>query len=344
MYSDLKECCVAVDATLMDAMRVIDQAGAGIALVVDQDLRLCGTLTDGDIRRAIIRGADLDTELHPHIKEDYLHVSESEGRAEVLDLMQAHLIDHVPVVDDQRTLLGLHLIHGILGAEQRPNWAVIMAGGKGTRLYPLTKNLPKPMVKVAGRPILERLILHLVSHGIHRIFLSVNYLSEVIKGHFGSGERFGCQIEYLNEDEPLGTAGSLSLLPDELDDHILVMNGDLVMSADLGAMLDYHECGNYHATMGVKTYSHQVPYGCVELDEDCIVKIEEKPDLVQQVNAGVYVLSPSAVKAIPKEFYPITELFSSALQDGNRIGAFNLDCDWVDVGQHDQLKQARGES
>jgi len=343
MYSDLKECCVSIEATLMDALCVIDQGGVGIALVVDRDQRLCGTLTDGDVRRAIIRGADLNAELRPHIKAGYLYVLESEGRAEVLDLMQAHLIDQVPVVDEQRKLLGLHLIHGILGAAQRPNWAVIMAGGKGTRLYPLTKDIPKPMVKVAGRPILERLILHLVSHGIDRIFLSVNYLSDVIKNHFENGERFGCQIEYLHEDEPLGTAGSLSLLPDELSEPVLVMNGDLVMSADLGAMLDYHERGNYHATIGVKTYSHQVPYGCVTLDGDCIVKIEEKPDLVQQVNAGIYVLSPQAVQSIPPEFYPITELFSSALRDRNRIGAFDLDCDWVDVGQHDQLKQARGE-
>jgi dTDP-glucose pyrophosphorylase len=344
MYSDLKECCVAVDATLMDAIRVIDQAGAGIALVVDQDQRLCGTLTDGDIRRAIIKGANLDAKLRPHIITNYLSVSESEGRAEVLDLMQAHLIDQVPVVDDNKRLLGLHLIHGILGAEQRPNWAVIMAGGKGTRLYPLTKDIPKPMVKVAGRPILERLILHLVSHGIHRIFLSVNYLSEVITDHFGNGERFGCQIEYIHEDEPLGTAGSLSLLPEEPADPILVMNGDLVMSADLGAMLAYHERGDYHATIGVKTYSHQVPYGCVTVDGDCITKIEEKPDIIQQVNAGVYVLSPDAVGNIPRKFYLITEMFSSALEQGRRVGAFDLDCDWVDVGQHDQLKHARGEA
>ncbi len=198
------------------------------------------------------------------------------------------------------------------------------------------------MVKVAGRPILERLVLHLVSHGIHRIFLSVNHLSNVIQGHFGNGEQFGCRIEYLHEDEPLGTAGSLSLLPKEPLDPILVMNGDLVMNADLGAMLDYHKHGNYHATIGVKTYFHQVPYGCVTLDGDCIVKIDEKPDLVQQVNAGVYVLSPQAVQTIPQEFYPITELFSSALNAGNRVGAFDLDCDWVDIGQHDQLQKARG--
>jgi len=343
MYSDLKECCVSIHKTLFDAIRIIDQAGAGIALVIDDQERLVGTLTDGDIRRAILQKNRLDSPLLPYIKKEYFSVSENEGRANVLDLMQAHLIEQIPVIDQEKKLIGLHLIHSILGTQDRPNWAVIMAGGKGTRLYPLTKNIPKPMVNVAGRPILERLVLHLVSHGIHHIFLSVNYLSDIIKDHFGNGERFGCQIEYLNEDEPLGTAGSLSLLPQPPTHPILVMNGDLVMNADLGAMLDYHEQCNYHATIGVKTYSHQVPYGCVTLQNDCIVKIDEKPDLVQQVNAGIYVLSPKAVQTIPKQFYPITDLFSSALEKNHRLGAFNLDCDWVDIGQHDQLKQARGE-
>jgi len=342
MYSDLKECCVDVDATLMDAMRVIDQAGAGIALVVAQDHRLCGTLTDGDIRRAIIRGADLDTELRPHIKDDYLYVSESEGRAEVLDLMQAHLIDQVPVVDDQRTLLGLHLIHGILGTEQRPNRAVIMAGGKGTRLYPLTKNIPKPMVKVAGRPILERLILHLVSHGIHRIFLSVNYLSDVIKEHFGSGERFGCQIEYLHEDEPLGTAGSLSLLSDEPIHPVLVMNGDLVMEANIGQMLSFHQEASYYATLGVSEYFHEVPYGCVKSNGHEIVSLEEKPVASYQVNAGLYVLSPEAVADIPQRFFPITQLFEDALAKNKVCGCYPIRDEWADVGQIHDLKKAQG--
>ena len=344
MKQDFREYCVLADATLRDALKVIDKNAEGLAIVVDDDQRVVGTLTDGDVRRSLLDGDTLDFPLRDSICSDYVFVEPEEGRANVLELMQARRLRQIPILNESRTLVGIHFLSHMLGHVERPNWAVIMAGGKGTRLYPLTKDIPKPMVKVAGRPILERLILHLVSHGIHHIFLSVNYLPDVIKDHFGNGERFGCQIEYLHEDEPLGTAGSLALLPDELTDPVLVMNGDLVMSADLGAMLDYHECGNYHATIGVKTYSHQVPYGCVTLDGDCIVKIEEKPDLIQQVNAGVYVLSPSAVEAIPKEFYPITELFGLALQEGQRIGAFDIDCDWVDVGQHDQLRQARGDA
>lgn len=343
MYSDLKECCISIDATLMAAIRTIDQAGVGIALVIDPAERLCGTLTDGDIRRALINGASLDMGLQPYIKADYLHVSESDGRAEVLDLMQSHRIGQIPVVDSQQHLMGLHLIHGALGVEKRTNCAVIMAGGKGTRLYPLTEHIPKPMVKVAGRTILERLVLHLVSHGIQKIFLSVNYLSHVIEDFFGCGDRFGCEIQYLHENEPLGTAGSLSLLPELPSEPILVMNGDLVMNADLGAMLDFHQHNTFHATVGVKAYSHQIPFGCVDIVNGCVKSIEEKPDVVRQVNAGVYVLSPSIVADVPSQFCPITDLLSTALSQGREVGAFDLDCDWIDVGQHEQLRQARGE-
>jgi len=342
MYSDLKECCIVLDATLLDAMRVIDRAGVGIALVVDQDQHLCGTLTDGDIRRAIIQGGHLESELKPYIKSDYLYVSESAGRAEVLDLMQAHLVDQIPVIGDERKLMGLHLIHGMLGVVSRPNWAVIMAGGKGTRLYPLTKDIPKPMVKVAGRPILERLVLHLVSHGIHRIFLSVNYLSDVIKEHFGSGERFGCQIEYLHEDEPLGTAGSLSLLPDKPVDPILVMNGDLVMEANIEQMLGFHQEGNYYATLGVSEYFHEVPYGCVKSNGHEVVALEEKPVASYQVNAGLYVLSPEAWSDIPRRFFPITQLFEDALAKNKICGCYPIKDEWADVGQIHDLRKAQG--
>ncbi|MDA3831819.1 MAG: nucleotidyltransferase family protein [Spirochaetales bacterium] len=335
--------CKTLYASIFQAMQKID--GSAIATVVVCEVgKVVGILTDGDIRRAIIGGASLTTPIAEYYTKKFISVGPDVLRADVLELMQARVIEQIPIVDENGELKGIHTMHSILGHSTKPNWAVIMAGGKGTRLGKLTENTPKPRLKVAGKPILERLILHLVSHGIRRVFLSVNYLSDVIKDHFGNGERFGCQIEYLHEDEPLGTAGSLSLLPEEFADPILVMNGDLVMNADLGAMLDYHERGGYLATIGVKTYSHQVPYGCVTIDGDCIVKIDEKPDLVQLVNAGIYVLSPAAVKTIPKAFYPITELFGSSIRDGLRIGAFDLDCDWVDIGMPDQLKQARGQN
>lgn len=336
----LEQYCVPSEGTLLDALKVIDRNAEGLVVALDDKGKVYGTLTDGDIRRALLAGCSLQSPLKAYACTSFSFVGPEEGRAYVLDLMQARRLRQIPIMDGSRNLVGIHFLSHILGHFDRPNWAVIMAGGKGTRLYPITKDIPKPMVKVAGRPILERLVLHLVSHGIKRIFLSVNHLSHIIEDYFKDGKRFGCTIEYLHEDEPLGTAGSLSLLPRPVDLPVLVMNGDLVMSADLGAMIDFHERGGYYATMGLKPYLHEVPYGCVEVDGDRIYGIEEKPTLQRMVNAGIYVLSPQAVEQVPKEFYPITQLFDDGIKNNEIFGAFSIEDEWIDVGQHAQLKKA----
>jgi dTDP-glucose pyrophosphorylase len=335
---------VHADATLRTAMKAIDESGEGVTHVLDDDAKLLGILTDGDVRRALLKGASMDDSVDPWMARDYISVGIDAGRAEVLDLMQAHLMRHVPVVDDEGTLCGIHFLHNVIGAQKRNNWAVIMAGGKGTRLYPITKNMPKPMVKVAGRPILERLILHLVGFGIRRIFISINYMGHVIQKHFGDGERFGCSIEYLEEDEPLGTGGALSLLPVKPADPLIVMNGDLVLQANLEQMLSFHNRGGYYATIGAHKYSHQVPYGCIKVENDCVCALEEKPVASYLVNAGLYVLSPEAVASIPKEYFPITGLFEEAIAKERSCGSFLIHDDWADVGQVADLKKAQGYS
>lgn len=341
MYEKIKNCCVQDSRSLLDAMRTIDAGAVGIALVVDDSGRLLGTLTDGDIRRALLKSAALSSPLLPHIHRNFTAVAPETGRVEVLDLMQARYLNQVPIVDAEGKLRGLHLLHEIIGAVERPNWAVIMAGGKGTRLRPITENLPKPMIRVAGRPILERLILHLVGFGIRRIYLSINYLGHIIEEHFGDGSRFGCQIEYLREEAPLGTGGALSLLPKPPTAPLLVLNGDLVTQADLGAMLEFHSRNTYVATMAVRRYFHQVPFGCVELDSGRIKHLEEKPLLEKFINAGIYVLSPEVLARIPKGFFPITNLFEECIERKLAIGGFEVDDDWIDVGQREQLKQAQ---
>ena len=333
---------IAIDQRIMDALRVIDSAGAGIAFAVDDKDRVVGTLTDGDIRRALLKGASLDSPIRPYINSRFASVKPTAGRAEVLDLMQALTLHQVPIVDEQGTLKGVHLLHEIIGATQRSNWAVIMAGGKGTRLRPYTESIPKPMLKVAGRPILERLILHLMSCGVSRVFISVNYLAHVIEDHFGDGERLGCRISYLHENDPLGTGGALSLLPEAPSLPVVVLNGDLVTQVNLEEMLRFHAENKFSATMGIRKYTHQVPFGCVETDRGQILQLEEKPLLEKQVNAGVYVISPEVLQRIPKCFYPITDLFDECIQEGVPVGAYEIEEDWIDVGQHEQLKQARG--
>jgi dTDP-glucose pyrophosphorylase len=333
--------CLSCDANILEALKKIDASSVAMVVVHEQGA-VKGVLNDGDLRRALIAGAPLTASIYPYFTRDYVSVQSGTSRADVLDLMQARSIEQIPIIGEGGGLLGIHTMHSILGGKRKPNWAVIMAGGKGTRLRPLTENLPKPMIKVAGRPILERLILHLVGLGVKRIFISVNYMGHIIEDYFKDGSEYGCSIEYLREEEPLGTGGSLSLLPEVPEEPILVMNGDLVMQANLDGMLRFHGEGRFQLTMGVKPYRHEIPFGCVESESGRILSIVEKPSIDHLINAGVYVLSPDVIKTIPKRFFPITDLFKTALTDRLSCGSYLIEDEWADVGQMDDLKQAQG--
>lgn len=342
MIKNLDHCVVASDAILREALMVLERGAVEIALVVDKEKRLIGTLTDGDVRRALLKGAELGSPLIPYIHREYAAVDASVGRAEVLDLMQARRIGQIPVIDSASRLIGLHLLHELIGGMKRPNWAVIMAGGKGIRLRPITEHLPKPMIPVAGRPILERLVLHLVGSGIRRIFLSINYLGHIVENHFGDGKRFGCQIEYLRETEPAGTGGALAALPERPAAPLLVMNGDVVTQVNLGALLEAHDQGGHAATVGVRDYSHTVPFGCVEVSNNRITQFLEKPLVTRLINTGIYALSPHVIDRVPAgREYQITELIEDCLQRGEPVGAYRVEDDWIDVGQREHLRQAQ---
>ena len=342
MKSDISDFQVSPTSRIREVMQCIDRNSKGIALVVDGSGRLVGTVTDGDLRRALLKGATLEGAIEPYMGRNFTAVSLGTGRAEILDLMRARIIEQVPIVDQAGKLIGLHVMREIIGAVERPNWAVIMAGGRGERLRPLTDTVPKPMIRVAGKPILERLVLHLVGCGIREIYLSVNYLGEAIRKHFGNGAAFGCAVRYLQEDVPLGTGGALALLPARPENPLLVMNGDLVTQADIGAMLDSHAQGGHTVTVGVQEYSHTIPYGCVEVERERVIRFEEKPVVTRLANAGIYVLSPSVLARVPKDQnFPITALIEQAIALDEPVGAFRISEDWIDVGHKDQLRQAR---
>lgn len=344
MTSHLSDCEVQVGGTLLDALRALDRGGVEIAIVVDPERRLVGTLTDGDVRRALLQGCALDNPLAPHATRECTTVSTAAGRAEVLDLMQARTIAQVPIVDSGGRFVGLHLLRDMVGCAARPNWAVIMAGGRGARLGGLTDNLPKPMLRVAGRPILERIVLHLVGHGVRRVFLGIGYLGHLIEQHFGDGRAFGCAIEYLREAKPLGTGGALALLPTPPSDAVVVMNGDLVTQADVGAMLEFHRKHGQVATIGVRRYVHSIPFGCLRLDRDQVVAIDEKPAVSRVINAGIYVLESAVVRQVlPDTRTDLPALLEGCLQRGEVVRAFEIEGDWIDVGRHDHLREARGD-
>jgi dTDP-glucose pyrophosphorylase len=324
-------------------MSVIDKGACEIALVVDDGGRLLGTVTDGDIRRAILRGGGISSPVGPIMNRGFASVGTATARAEVLDLMRARTLAQVPIIDEERRLVGLHLLSEVLGAIPRPNWAVVMAGGRGERLRPLTDSIPKPMIKVAGRPILERIVLHLVGSGIRRVFLSVNYMRERIEEHFGDGRSFGCSIEYLAEEAPLGSGGSLSLLPEMPSAPLLVLNGDLVTQFDLPGILACHTAGGYRLTVGVHLYVQSIPLGVLDLNGSRVTGFREKPSIVSTVNAGIYVLEPALLEEIPRAtFTPMTALIEGCLQRGDAVGAAFIAEDWIDVGNPRDLVRASG--
>lgn len=334
---------IKMSASVLDAMKVIDQGGAQIAMVVDDERKLRGVVTDGDLRRAILGGARLDECIERFVKGECHFVDAGTSRNEALDLMKCFHIEQLPVVTKAGEICGLHLLNELIQPSNLPNAAVILAGGKGSRLGDLTKSMPKPMIVVAGRPILERIVLHLVGAGIRRIFLSVNYLAEQIEAHFGNGTRYGCEIFYLREDKPLGTGGPLSLLHEGLhrNEPVLVMNGDLVTDFDAAGMLVDHRRGKHEITIGARMYTHVVPFGCLRTDGNRVLAVDEKPTHRELINAGVYVVSPELVAQVPNEFYPITRLVDLALEQKRLVGTFAID-NWIDVGQPEQLAEALG--
>ena len=345
MTTPLEASKVPAEGSLRDVLGALDRSGLGVALVVGRTGKLVGILTDGDARRALLAGNALDAAVGPIAQRGFAAVQPGVSRAEVLDLMRARRIDVVPIVDPDGRLLGCHHLHDVVGVAPRESSAVIMAGGRGTRLGALTASLPKPMIRVAGRPILERLVLHLVGHGIRRIFLSINYLGHLIEDHFGDGATFGCAISYLRETQPLGTAGPLGLLPERPTSPVLVVNGDLVTQADVGALLDAHEAHSANAmTVAVRQYLHTVPFGCVEIRDGEIADIEEKPTLSRMINAGMYVISPHVLARVPRDAdHGMPSLIADCLARKERVQSFEVLDDWIDVGQKEQLRQARGD-
>lgn len=332
--------------SLFTAMQVIDRGRIKLSFAANGQGQIVGTLSDGDIRRALLSGERIDRAggVGRAMNRRFKSVGPEVGRTDVLDLMRAFRVNQLPVLDASGKMIRVHLLEELLGAVERPNRAVIMAGGRGTRLHPLTERVPKPMLTVAGRPILERLVLHLVSYGISDIFLSINYLGHVIEEHFGDGRAFGCRIRYLREKKPLGTGGPVSLLPPDTRDPVLVLNGDLVTQARMDEILSFHERGGFLATLCVRPYQMEVPFGVADVDGDRLVRLREKPTTELLTNAGIYVLSPETVRMVPKnEEYPITQLFETCLEKKVPVGAHVLSADWIDVGRHDELGRARGE-
>ncbi len=337
---------IAPQNSIMDALKIIDQGGGQIAIVIDEDHRLMGVITDADVRKAIVRNIPLDESCSTIMTTSPTVAKADTSRAEQLDIMRSRHLRQLPIVDDNGRLVDVALFMDMLTQKHiHPNSVVIMAGGLGTRLGPLTNDTPKPLLMVGDRPLLETILIQLIDQGFRRFFFSVNYKAEMIVDHFGNGENWGVEIQYLHENKRLGTAGALYLLPDGITDDLLVMNGDILTKVDLGHMLTFHGQHGAGLTMAVKDYNLNVPYGVVELDDHSMIKaFREKPNHRFFVNAGIYVLSPSVLRHIPAdEYFDMPALFERIRNHGQKLTAFPIREYWMDVGLPKDFKQANDE-
>jgi dTDP-glucose pyrophosphorylase len=330
-------------ATIKQAIETIERADAKIGLVIDADERLIGTVTDGDVRRGLLRGVELGasvTEImnrHPRVA----HVNDDP--AEILNMMRRNICRQVPLVDGDGRIIALKTLEDVLAVPSRPNWVLLMAGGRGQRLRPLTDECPKPMLLIGGRPILQIILESLARDGFQRFFISVNYKRQMVREHFGDGSRWNVQIEYVEEDEdqPLGTAGPLGLLPASPQHPLIVMNGDILTKVTFGALLDFHAEHASAGTMCVRDYMLEVPYGVIAADDHRLSEIVEKPVQRFLVNAGIYVLEPEAVEMVPRGVaYDMTTLFEEITRRGLSASVFPVREYWMDIGRIDDFQKA----
>jgi dTDP-glucose pyrophosphorylase len=331
---------------ILDVIKIIENGVKQIALVVDEKKKLLGTVNDGDIRRALLNGISLnDTVENIYFKESTT-VNINDSKETILNICKVKKIHQVPVVDNDNNIMGLEILDELIGSSIKPNKVVLMVGGLGSRLRPLTETTPKPMLPVGGKPILQTIVEKFVSYGFVNIIMCIGYKSHIIQDFFEDGSKFGANIEYVLEDKRMGTAGALSLLSDEQQpkEAFFVMNGDLLTNINFEHLLEFHLQNQAKATMCVREYDFQVPYGVVNIEDGQIKAIEEKPTHKFFVSAGIYMLDASCISMIPSnEFYDIPTLFENLIAKEDNLISFPIREYWLDIGRMDEYEKANRE-
>ena len=333
-------------ATMQEAIQVLNDEALRIVLVVDGDQKLVGTITDGDIRRGLLRHLTMNAALSEIMFTQPTVVSVTNDRNQILLKMQELDLLQIPIVDKSRKVVGLETLHQLLTKKQYDNQVFLMAGGCGKRLRPLTEHIPKPMLNVGSKPILETILEQFIDAGFHNFYISTHYKAEILQAHFGDGSDWGVSINYIHEEKPLGTAGGLGLLPKEVPDlPILVMNGDLLTKVDFKELLSFHAENGGDATMCVREYDFQVPYGVIQAEEHRITSIVEKPVHKFFINAGIYVLNPDTLNAIDgKSYLDMPHLLNEKINGNRQVNMFPLYEYWLDVGQVEEFEKAQLDS
>lgn len=329
------------DASIVDAIRALDDAQMQIALVIGEDGQLVGSVTDGDIRRAILHGVDLKGPAETIMSKEPITASAADTKQQLIAHMRSEGLQHLPIIDGTGRLIGLETLMGLVGAKPRSNTVVLMAGGFGRRLKERTHSKPKPLLNIGGKPILETIIENFIEQGFGNFIISVGYLSDQIKSYFADGSKWGTSISYIEEDKPLGTAGALSLLSARPSESFFVMNGDVLTKVNYSQLLRFHHEHDAQATMCVRGLENQVPYGVVTTEGVEISSIEEKPVQTVMVNAGIYVLDPSVLDIIPhNQNYDMPSMFTQLIENKQKTAAYPVHEYWMDVGQPNDFTQA----
>jgi len=340
MYQ-ISEIKITTNVTIREALRIIDNGAMRIAIVVDEDGKLIGTLTDGDIRRGLLKGMELESPILDIYNQHPISVSISDSKEKIIELALAKRVYQIPVLDEDGRVIRLAEIDQLIRQEKHPNTVVLMAGGLGSRLRPLTDKTPKPMLPVGGKPILETVISRFRKQGYSRFVIALNYKGDIIKNYFGNGLTMGIDITYIEENQRMGTAGALGLLERIPEESFFVMNADILTLVDFESLMEFHNRNQSFATMCIREYGMEVPYGVVRLNKDNIVSIEEKPVQQFYVNAGIYVLTPEILDLIPKGLpLDMTGLFEKAVEKGKTTLSFPIREFWMDIGKPEDYERA----
>jgi dTDP-glucose pyrophosphorylase len=338
---DWRPAAIAPTDSIFEALAAIQRGSLQIALVTDGEQRLLGVVTDGDIRKHILNGVSLESPIAPLMNKDPVTADPSEPRNALLVHMRARRVHQLPLIDRDRRVIGVVVLSDLVSAETQPNLVVLMAGGLGSRLSPLTADTPKPMLKIGERPILETILLQFKEYGFRRFVIAMHYLGDQIADHFGDGSRLDAEITYLREPEPLGTAGALALLPERPAEPFFVMNGDLLTKLNFASLMTFHEACGAPMTVCVREHVLTVPFGVAEISGDHLEQLTEKPTYRRLVNAGIYACNPEIVDVVPRgRPSTMVDIVQLLLARGRKPAAFPIHEYWVDIGQHGDLARA----
>lgn len=335
---------LSLTSTIRDALQIINNGAIQMAVVVDSEGKLLGTITDGDIRRGLLNNLRLEDSVETILHTTPTVATLSDTKEDILQKALTKKLHQIPIIDEEYRVLGIQEINDLIKPSSKPNMVVLMVGGLGSRLRPLTEVTPKPMLKVGNKPILQTIVEKFAEYGFNEIVLCVNYKSHIIQDYFGNGSAFGVTITYIFEEERMGTAGALSLLTSLPNEPFFVMNGDLLTNINFDHLCNYHLTQNAMATMCVREYDFQVPYGVVNMEGNTILSIQEKPVHKFFVSAGIYMLNPDVIRYIPKnQFYDMPSLFEALIQQGQKAVSFPIREYWLDIGQMEEYERANQE-